>query len=95
MSSATSDSPTSSSLYTKKAYLAHLATDEVTAKASRLRQAFSDLDVLITELTPFSRERAITLTYLETAAMWAVKAAVHNDLGSVSVPVSTLTPRAE
>ncbi len=48
-------------------------------KIAALRAAFSELYEKIEELAPQSRERAVALTNLETAGMWAVKAVVCND----------------
>ena len=47
-------------------------------KIAALRQAFSDLHDKIEALAPNSREKAVTLTNLETTAMWAIKAVVCN-----------------
>ena len=52
-------------------------------KIRQLREAFSQLHAEITLLAPQSRERAVALTELETAAMWAIKAVVCNDPESV------------
>lgn len=48
-------------------------------KIAKIREAFSTLDDLITELAPPSREKSVALTNLETTAMWAIKAVVCND----------------
>lgn len=51
--------------------------DEATAKTlSRLRLLFADLAHQITVLCPTSRERALAITKLEEASMWAIKALV-------------------
>jgi len=52
-------------------------------KITELREAFTVLQHLIERLAPSSRQRALALTELEAAAMWAVKAVVHNDPESV------------
>lgn len=51
-------------------------------KIQQLRQLFSDLQTQVEALTPVTRERAVALTHLETAAMWAIKAVVCNDPAS-------------
>lgn len=48
-------------------------------KITTLREAFTDLSVLIEETCPKSRETSVALTNLETTAMWAIKAVVCND----------------
>jgi len=48
-------------------------------KITRLREKFSELAELINRLAPDSRERSVAYTHLETTAMWAIKAVVHND----------------
>ena len=40
---------------------------------------FHELDELITETCPVSRERSVALTHLETAAMWVTKSLTHGD----------------
>lgn len=67
----------------KKTYAHHTPTIEAVAKIKRLRQAFSNLDELINDLAPVTREKACAITNLETAAMWAIKAIVCNDPKSV------------
>ena len=44
-----------------------------------LRQAFSDLHDIVEGHCPDSRERAVALTQLEQAALWAVKAITHGE----------------
>lgn len=46
---------------------------------NRIRKAYSELDDLVRESTPTSREQAVALTNLEQSAMWAIKAVVCND----------------
>ena len=52
-------------------------------KIAKLREAYSTLHELVTELAPGTRERAIALTNLEESGMWAIKAVVCNDPESV------------
>lgn len=66
-----------------KTYAHHTPTSEALDRIRKLRQSFSDLHRLIEVATPASRERSVALTNLETAAMWAIKAVVCNDPGSV------------
>ena len=68
-----------------KTYAYHKPSDGGVAKIAQLRRAFSDLQTLIEELAPNSRERSIAVTNLESAAMWAIKAVVCNDPESVAV----------
>ncbi len=63
----------------KKTYAHHQPTGEALTNVRVLRQAFSDLHEAIVQNAPESRERAVALTHLETAAMWAIKARVCND----------------
>lgn len=53
-------------------------------KIAKLRNAFSDLHILIRDLAPESWERSVTLTNLESTAMWATKSIVCNDPGSIT-----------
>lgn len=48
-----------------------------------LREEFSRLQRIIEDYCPASRHRSVAITELETAAMWAIKAVVFNDPGSV------------
>ena len=62
-----------------KSYNYHKPSQDGLEKTAKLRKAFSDLDDLIQELAPHSRERSVAITNLETSAMWAIKAVVVND----------------
>lgn len=44
----------------------------------RLRAAFKDLAYLIEEVCPDGREKAVAMTHLETANMWANAAIARN-----------------
>jgi len=63
----------------KKTYAAHKPSAEGIEKIAALRKLFSETHDQIEALAPSSRERAVALTNLETAAMWAIKAVVCND----------------
>jgi hypothetical protein len=63
----------------EKAYAHHKPSAAGLAKIAELRKAFSTLHEQIRALTPVSREQSVALTNLEQAAMWAIKAVVHND----------------
>ena len=67
-----------------KTYAYHKPSTEGLEKITELRKLFSDLTEQVIALTPGSREKSIALTELETAAMWAIKAIVCNDPGSVA-----------
>jgi hypothetical protein len=63
----------------KKSYAYHKPSDDGLEKITRLREAFSELQDLIDEVAPNSREKSVAITNLETTAMWAIKAVVTND----------------
>jgi len=63
----------------KKTYAYHKPSVDGLEKITALRTAFSELHYLIERLAPESRERSVSLTNLETTAMWAIKAIVCND----------------
>jgi hypothetical protein len=67
----------------KKTFATHTPSKAGIDKIRTLRQAFSDLQDLIEENAPNSRERAVALTNLETTAMWAIKSVACNDPESV------------
>ena len=66
-------------------YNQHKLTTGTASNIETLRMEFTKLHLLIEEFVPTSRERAVALTNLEQAAMWAVKAAVVTDPASVEV----------
>jgi hypothetical protein len=70
----------------KKTYAYHKPSDPGLDKIRSLREAFSQLNDKIEELSPKSREQSVALTNLETTAMWAIKAVVCNDPESVIAP---------
>lgn len=66
-----------------KPYAYHAPTADGLARITRLREHFSEGERLIREVCPESRHRSVALTENETTAMWAIKAVVFNDPGSV------------
>lgn len=56
-------------------------------KLHLLREAFSDILFQVEELCPETRERAVAITNIETAAMWANKSVVFNDPESIAETV--------
>lgn len=66
-----------------KTYNYHKPSAAGLEQITRLRKAFTELDTLVQQLAPNSRERSVAITHLETAAMWAIKAVVCNDPESV------------
>lgn len=67
----------------EKTFQHHLPSPEGTAKINQLASDFALLKAKIEEFATNSPERSVALTYLQTAAMWANKAVVHGDPGSV------------
>lgn len=63
----------------RKTYAHHKPTAGCTDKVRAIRKAFDALHDVIEANAPHSRERSVAYTELETAAMWAIKAAVLND----------------
>lgn len=66
-----------------KPFAYHRPSESGLEKITALREAFSNLATLIDELCPASRHKAVTMTQLETTAMWAIKAVVFHDEDSV------------
>lgn len=62
-----------------KPFAYHKPSDDGLAKITSLREAFSRVKAAIEAHCPESRQRAVAITELETAAMWAIKAVVFND----------------
>lgn len=56
-------------------------SEELLPKLQETRNAFKALHEHLLTL-PQSRELSVALTNLETTAMWAIKAQVHNDPGT-------------
>lgn len=65
-----------------KTFAYHKPSTEGLDKITELREAFSVVHQAIMDSCPNSRERAVALTELETAAMWAIKSVVFNDESS-------------
>ena len=65
-----------------KPFAYHAPSPDGLARITRLREAFSDAKAMIEAHCPESRHRSVALTYLETCAMWAIKAVVFNDPAS-------------
>jgi len=65
-----------------KPFAYHKPSDDGFARITRLREAFSTVQQVIQETCPESRHKSVTLTNLETTAMWAIKAVVFNDPAS-------------
>lgn len=69
-----------------KVFAYHKPSPEGLVKVARLREAFSTLLAELDATCPASREKAVAVTNLETAAMWAVKSVVANDPASEVCP---------
>jgi hypothetical protein len=67
-----------------KPYAYHKPSAKGLYQINQLREAFSEMEKLIQEVCPESRQRAVAITNLETTAMWAIKAVVFNDPDSVA-----------
>lgn len=66
-----------------KPYAYHQPSKDGMTRITALREAFSDVERVIQANCPDSRQRAVAITQLETAAMWAIKSVVFNDPASV------------
>jgi hypothetical protein len=66
-----------------KTFAYHKPSESGLSTITELREAFSTVHDAIMQNCPESRERAVALTELETAAMWAIKSVVFNDTASV------------
>lgn len=64
--------------------------DEMLPKIQEVRDAYTLLHKHLLTL-PASRERAVSITELETSAMWAIKGLVLNDSGSTQPNESGVT----
>lgn len=65
--------------FMKKTFAYHKPSQEGLDKITQLREAYSSLHDLIEATAPYTRERSVALTELETSAMWAIKSVVIND----------------
>jgi hypothetical protein len=66
-----------------KPFAYHKPSTDGLARITALRAAFSTVKQAIEANCPTSRHTSVALTELETSAMWAIKAVVFNDPGSV------------
>lgn len=62
-----------------KTYAHHKPTPQAIEDIRQIRLAFSELHEKLDKLCVSGREKAVAITHLETAAMWAIKAVVCND----------------
>lgn len=67
-----------------KTFAYHQPTKEGLRRITVLREDFSKMLARLNTLAPESREKALAQTKLEEAAMWAIKAIVINDEGSIA-----------
>ena len=67
-----------------KPFAYHKPTKDGHAKIHAIREAFSEVKKVIETNCPPSRQLSVAITELETSAMWAIKAVVFNDPGSVT-----------
>lgn len=72
-----------------KPYAYHLPSPEGHDKINKLREAFSNVERVIQEVCPDSRQKSIAITNNEQAAMWAIKAVVFNDPNSKAEGVNS------
>jgi len=66
-----------------KPYAYHEPSPDGLDKITRLREKFSEVEQLIKEVCPDSRQRSVAITNNEQTAMWAIKSVVFNDPASV------------
>ena len=66
-----------------KPFAYHQPSPDGLDRITVLRESFSSVKADIERICPESRHRAVAITELETAAMWAIKAVVFNDPESV------------
>ena len=71
-------------LFIDKPFAYHKPSSNGLAKITNLRVSFSQAKLSIERNCLESRQKAIAITELETAAMWAIKAVVFNDPKSVA-----------
>lgn len=65
-----------------KPFAYHKPSVDGLMKITALREAYSQVQAMIQEHCPDSRQKSIAITELETSAMWAIKAVVFNDPNS-------------
>jgi hypothetical protein len=66
-----------------KPYAYHKPSPDGLEKINKLRALFTEVDQVIREVCPNTRERSVAITNNEQTAMWAIKAVVFNDPDSV------------
>jgi hypothetical protein len=54
----------------------HVPTSGQLARIQIVREEFKNLEAAILANSPAGRHRAVAMTHLETAAMWAIKAII-------------------
>ena len=69
-----------------KPFAYHKPSEDGLTRITNLREAFSDLQRVIDRTCPDGRQKSVATTYLETAAMWAIKSVVFNDPDSEVAP---------
>lgn len=69
-----------------KPYAYHKPSDDGMNKINRLREVYSEVQRVIDEVCPNSRQKSVAITELETSAMWAIKSVVFNDPTSEVAP---------
>jgi hypothetical protein len=62
-----------------KPFAYHKPSPEGLDRINKLREAYSNLQKVIEDTCPNSRQKSVAVTELETSAMWAIKAVVFND----------------
>lgn len=62
-----------------KTFAYHKPSEEGLKQINEVREAFSELALMIADYCPDSREKSIANTKIEEAAMWAIKSIVCND----------------
>lgn len=67
-----------------KPFAYHKPSPDGFDRINKLREAYSVVQRTIEEVCPPSRQKSVAVTELETSAMWAIKAVVFNDPGSVA-----------
>ncbi len=67
-----------------KPFAYHKPSEDGLKRIAVLRESFSRVKTDIEATCPPSRQTSVAITELETAAMWAIKAVVFNDPGSVT-----------
>jgi hypothetical protein len=63
----------------KKRFSEHHPTDSQKARQNLIRNKCIELALLISAETPISREQALSLTHLESTAIYAIRAITQNE----------------